>query len=135
MKVMSWKEFECHHLADFDRDRYPKVLKGLVNVIKRIPRKVCYKHGNVLVVATDCYGVSFACRGYKDIILLNLKDLELETQEEIEFTIAHEFAHGYLGHHTRKQDKEYDTDIPWEDRPQEKAANDLAAKWGFYRRP
>lgn len=65
-----------------------------------------------------------------DIILVYLAPtLELCSQRDVTHTVAHEVAHVVLGHYG--VNVKHDADLPYEKQPQEIAANDLAAKWGF----
>jgi Peptidase family M48 len=60
--------------------------------------------------------------------------MELYSQAEIEFTVAHEFAHIALGHlWSRNAQSEMNTfkDATYGDAPSEIAADKLAESWGF----
>ena len=61
-------------------------------------------------------------------------NLEFESHKYVDFVVAHEFAHLVLGHHVRGNEQMAMTAEKYEDRPAEKAADALAASWGF-RRP
>lgn len=60
--------------------------------------------------------------------------LEFNSQRDVDHTVAHELAHVSLGHHQPNNVQMNEHAEKHEDRPAEKAADELAAKWGFPRR-
>jgi hypothetical protein len=58
--------------------------------------------------------------------------LEFDSQRDVDFTVAHEFAHVVLGHYANLGD--VPSELPHEKQPHEIAADALAAKWGFPKR-
>jgi hypothetical protein len=58
-------------------------------------------------------------------------NLEFESQPRVNFVVAHELAHVALGHHHPENEQMKLDAETHEDRPAEKAADELAAQWGF----
>ncbi len=60
--------------------------------------------------------------------------LEFNSQRDVDHTAAHEIAHVSLGHHLLYNTEGKEKAENYEDWPTEKAADELAAKWGFSKR-
>ena len=60
--------------------------------------------------------------------------LEFDSQRDVDHTVAHELAHIFLGHHLLDNAQMKEHAEKHQDRPAEKAADELAATWGFPRR-
>jgi hypothetical protein len=60
--------------------------------------------------------------------------LEFDSQRDVDHVVAHELAHVSLGHHLLDNAQMKEHAEKHEDRPAEKAAEELAAKWGFTKR-
>jgi hypothetical protein len=78
--------------------------------------------GNVRVFAPSqhCYGQVFPA-GFREPMIYLSPVLENQPQAEVDFTVAHEFAHAVLGH----------TDYLKTASTSEDDADALAASWGF----
>jgi hypothetical protein len=68
-----------------------------------------------------CTGVPLA-----DVMVYLSPDLEIESQEQVDFTVAHEFAHVVLKHSPLCWD-------PEQSKKNEQTADGLARAWGFER--
>jgi len=60
--------------------------------------------------------------------------LEFNSQRDVDHTVAHELSHVSLSHHLLDNAQMKEHADMHEDRPAERAADELAAKWGFPRR-
>lgn len=69
----------------------------------------------------------------KGVVVYLAPTLELDSQRVVDYTIAHELAHVFLGHHRLDNTAlQLQLSVPqYEDRPVEIAADALALKWGF----
>jgi hypothetical protein len=68
-----------------------------------------------------CTGVPFA-----EVMVYLSPELEIESQEQVNFTVAHEFAHVVLKHSPLCWN-------PEQGKRNERATDDLAKEWGFER--
>jgi len=111
-------------LADCDRRLRPKTFRALQRNAERIPAGVLTAMPNFTIfvpslnVNSELGLVVTPAEGYRCVYLSPF--LELYPQSEVDFTVAHEFAHISLGHKGRKTNKS-----------QETAADKLAVSWGF----
>jgi hypothetical protein len=126
----------------FDEDR-TKTLHALRQCFDRIPIEAwdempplilfapsSWKFGQVNPLATH----SFPRPTIQAFVYLS-PSLESESQEQLDFTVAHELAHALLGHHRPDNSEATHTlgSIPHEEAPSEIAADKLAESWGFKR--
>ena len=68
------------------------------------------------------------------IVVYLAPTLEFNSQRDVDHTVAHELAHIALGHHLSDNVQMKEQAEKHEERPAEKAADELAATWGFPRR-
>lgn len=70
----------------------------------------------------------------KGIVVYLAPTLEFNSQHNVNHNVAHELAHVSLGHYLLDNMQMKEHAERHEDRPAERAADELAAKWGFPRR-
>jgi IrrE N-terminal-like domain len=121
---MKWAEFKRRYLIGkkgwFAKGR-PKTLRALKKVVAKIPSSAFPQNLVIFAPGSDLYGQTWVSSyPYLRYMYLALR-LEDETPEEVEFTIAHEFAHIYLHHGARATP----------DNQAEFEADNLAEHWGF----
>lgn len=68
------------------------------------------------------------------VVVYLAPSLEFDSQRDVDHTVAHELGHVSLGHHLLDNTQMKEHAEKHEDRPAEKAADEVAAKWGFPRR-
>lgn len=122
---MTWEEFCYQHIETgfFDHDDREKTVLAMRRLVERVPSEVL-ESLDVLFFAPSqhIYGQVFPAGGHIGASLLYLSpDLEGLPQEEVDFTVAHEVAHAFLGH-----------DNYVKNGPEiENQADALAVEWGF----
>jgi hypothetical protein len=107
-------------------DLCPTMCKAL-NGLSKLPR-VFILAPNIITSGQ----VLPSLEGDIEAILYLSPTLEFESQEFINYIVAHEFAHLHLGHYL-KPPEVVTPGVAHEDHSDEKAADELAAKWGFSR--
>jgi hypothetical protein len=120
---MEWDEFDRQFVWRLDTDCRHKTAVALRMFAGKCPDDVLRPLQRVRVMApSGVYGNAFDGMGYIYIYLDPC--LELQPQKNVEFTVAHEFAHVVLNHtdylRTGEKEKEADADA-------------LAKAWGFTR--
>ena len=109
------------HYTCLEKEASP-FLSMIRSVIGRLPVDVQQRiHDQCMILLiSNTYGYSIECT-QKHLILLNINEIEQNSLSlrEQEFVIAHEFSHFILNH---KESTEQE----------EKEANDLVEKWGFF---
>jgi Zn-dependent peptidase ImmA (M78 family) len=122
---MNWQECCYAYLETgwFDHDDRDKTVVAMRHLIERVPYQV-FNDLDVLVFAPSQhkFGQIYPFGGVQAKTLIYLSpDLESQPQEEVDFTIAHEFAHAYLGHEQAARNASTIED----------EADALAVSWGF----
>ncbi|HWR14164.1 MAG TPA: hypothetical protein VN577_05020 [Terriglobales bacterium] len=133
-----WWTFRYEYIETgwFDYDRY-KTIQAMQKLCYRVPDDVLDDLPNLTVFApsTAILGHVMPSGAGNCVFLYLAPSLERKSQAEVDFTVAHEFAHVVLGHY-----KPGATTLPAEcmvsyhgDAPSERAADSLAESWGFPR--
>ena len=125
---MTWEEFSYQFIETgwFDYDDRVKTLAAIRRVCERVPAETL-EDLNVAVFAPSqhIFGQAYPAMGpvmsSKTLIYLS-PDLEKQTQDDADFTVAHEFAHAVLGH---------GADWTKNGPGIEDEADELTVKWGF----
>jgi hypothetical protein len=131
-----WFDFRYQYIETgwFDYDRY-KTIEAMQKLSKRLPDDVRDSLPPLVVFAPSAAKLGEVKPfGLGDRLLLYLSPrLEAKPQSEVDFTVAHEFAHVSLGHH-----RPDGTTVPsdaivhsHEDVPSEQETDRLAESWGF----
>lgn len=131
-----WLEFRYQFIETgwFDYDRH-KTIEAMQQICERVPQEVIDDLPPLTLFAPSAalFGRVFPFGGGNALFVYLAPNLERKSQREVDFTVAHEFAHVVLGHY--KSDA---TIIPADavvrsrgDVPSEKEANRLAESWGF----
>jgi hypothetical protein len=104
----------------FNPEDRPKTLRALRTLCERVPDEVLRDMPpgcNILAPSPWMRGLACVMTGGLIYLAPRLED---ESQEQVDFTVAHEFAHLYLRHH------EQPTNANMEDE-----ANALVKQWGY----
>ena len=117
-------------IPHINREKYPKVYAAVSDVQHRLPEDVFAKldeigvHIHLVEIHLTAYTMAvYPCRAMIQIFSI----VEARERFDIEFTVAHEFAHIFLGHILMVT-----VSSPhWEVQRAEIEANLLAEKWGF----
>lgn len=109
-----------------NKKRRAKVFKALRKVVPKVPDSV-FKLDLVIFAPSGVNGLAFRGRGSTFIYLDPC--LELEPQEEVDFTVAHEFAH--IVRDMGKSAAELENETPEEEELDEAETDKLAESWGF----
>jgi Zn-dependent protease with chaperone function len=132
--------FDCFTDSSyFDRDARPKSVKALLTLCERLPDEIINEWPRIVVFAPDpndrasCVGLMPSEPDSGDTFIYLAPLLEELEQAEVDFTVAHEFAHAALRHHLpenmglsiEEAQKGY---LNWDS---EIAADKLAQGWGF----
>jgi hypothetical protein len=137
-----WEGFLDSYVAPdwFDHDERPKTMTAMREVFEKIPSEVWDEMPNLILVAPapGIRGQVFPelDGGGPPIVFVYLSP-ELENkrvkQADVDFTVAHELAHVYLGHHqinNRDVRAIKTTDTYLNCQPEQKA-DALVKSWGF----
>jgi Zn-dependent peptidase ImmA (M78 family) len=111
---MRWRDLK--KCLESNVKQHPKILKALKKVAPHVPEKLG-RRVFIFTPETNTLGSVFK---HDDYVLYLRPTLFRSSQREIDFTVAHEFAHLVLGHLRRLPGRQV-----------EKEANALARKWGF----
>ena len=131
-----WLDFRYQYVETgwFDYDRH-KTIEAMRKLSERIPDDVLDNLPSLIVFAPSAAKLGeMKPFGLGDRLFVYLAPrLEKKSQREVDFTVAHEFAHIALGHY-----KPGATSHPHgaivqnhEDAPSEHDADELAQSWGF----
>jgi hypothetical protein len=131
-----WESFRYNYIETgwFDYDRY-KTIAAMRKLSERIPEDVLDNLPPLTVFAPSAVLLGHVLpHGTGDSLFVYLSPrLESKSQTEVDFTVAHEFAHVVLGHYMPGA-----TNHPpgvvvqgHGDVPSEKDADRLAESWGF----
>ncbi len=113
----------------FDRHARPKTVQALVTLCDRVPEEVFVSMPTFSILAPDAKVDGAVYRPVPEIVIYFSPSLEDESQEKVDFTVAHEFAHIYLRHH--EEDESMITWIPYLEQPTEVEADELVRQWGY----
>lgn len=122
MTAMAWDEF-CYDFMDeiFFDDAREKTALAMRHLFERVPSDVLNDLDvRVFAPSQHIYGQVYPAAFNKPMIYLS-PVLENQPQDEVDFTVAHEFAHAVLGHSDYLK-----TSFASEDE-----ADFLAVSWGF----
>jgi len=117
----------------------PKTTKALMTLCQRVPDETINEWPRIVVFAPDpslygsCVGLKPSDLESDDAFIYLSPSLERHSQAEVDFSVAHEFAHAALRHHlaenmtlsTEEVKKGY---LGWNS---EVAADKLVEDWGF----
>jgi hypothetical protein len=127
-------QFVLHPWADLeDRSKLANAIKLLC---QRMPEDVFDDLPGIVVFAPAPwkYGqVTPPPSGTTDTMVYFAPGLEDEPQEQSDFTVAHEFAHAFLRHHSYESMTSPEETAPSEylEVPSEVAADRLCQQWGY----
>jgi len=123
-----------------DLDARPKTAKALSRLAERIPDDVVNNLPRIVVFAPNphdyglCIPLMACAPNDTDAFIYLAPSLERQSQDDVDFTVAHEFAHAALRHHEPKNlmtlsieeaKKGY---LNWDT---EVAADQLVAEWEY----
>jgi len=118
----------------------PKVAKALIKLSERIPDDVVNRLPRIVVFAPNpkdyglCIPLISGDQNGCDAFIYLAPSLEHQSQTEVDFTVAHEFAHASLGHHEPENLMTFSIDeakkgyLNWNS---EVAADQLVTEWGY----
>ncbi len=135
-----WFNFHCQYIETgwFDYDRH-KTIEAMRKLSERIPEEVLDNLPPLVVFAPSKAKLGeMKPYGLGDRLLLYLApQLESKPQKEVDFTVAHEFAHVVLGHYKLGATAHPSgvTVRRHGDAPSEQEADKLAESWGFKQGP
>lgn len=118
----------------FPTEQRPKTTKAFLTLARRLPKQV--ELPNIVILAPDPghYGVALRHLGEGPDCLIYLSpELEKLSQSEVDFTVAHEIVHAYLGHYTHEESiitEEY-SERTYLEQKNEVAADELVVAWGY----
>ena len=139
----TWEEFVYEYIDTgwfYSEDR-PKTTEAMKHLFERVPPSVWAETPLLSVFAPSPHkrGQLFPFKvspAFGALIYL-APSLEYESQDQVDFTVAHEFAHALLGHHLPGNN---DTSLSLEEglkisaheeAPSEVKADSVAKSWGF----
>ncbi len=135
-KDEKWFNFRYQHIETgwFDYDRH-KTIEGMRNLSERVPDVVQDNLPARIVFAPSAarLGHVLPCGTGDSIFVYLSPHLESKSQAEVDFTVAHEFAHVVLGHY-KPGATTYPSSLTFEkheDALSEQDADKLAESWGF----
>jgi hypothetical protein len=123
-----------------DLDARPKTAKALIKLAERIPDDIVNDLPRIVVFAPnpDDYGLCIPLMaGHPngaDAFVYLAPSLERQSQSDVDFTVAHEFAHAALRHHKPENLMTLSMDEAkkgYLNRNLEVAADELVAAWGY----
>jgi hypothetical protein len=126
---MDWDEFWYAFINEMMiDDSRRKTIKGLRHFCKRVPQMYLVEL-NVTVFAPGAWQHGLVTT-MPPVVIYLAPALEKESQAEVDFTVAHEFAHAVLGHSNMELPPE-GVGKKYLDLSPEIAADKLVADWGF----
>jgi IrrE N-terminal-like domain len=123
-----------------DLQARPKTAKALIKLSDRIPESVENDLPRIVVFAPNprdyglCIPLMAGDPDGADAFIYLAPSLERHSQTEVDFTVAHEFAHALLRHHEPENLMTFSMDeatkgyLNWNS---ELAADELVAEWGY----
>jgi hypothetical protein len=123
-----------------DLDARPKTAKALIRLSQRIPDKVFNDLPRIVVFAPNpgdyglCIPLMTGDPDDADAFIYLAPSLERQSQNDVDFTVAHEFAHAALRHHELENLMTFSMDeakkgyLEWNS---EVAADQLVTEWGY----
>ena len=123
-----------------DLQARPKTAKALIRLSERLLDEVVYSLPRIVVFAPNphdyglCIPLMAGVPNDADAFIYFAPSLERQSQTEVDFTVAHEFAHASLRHHEPKNLMTFSIDeakkdyLNWNS---EVAADQLVAEWGY----
>ena len=123
-----------------DLDVRPKTAGALIKLAERIPDNIVTDLPRIVVFAPNphdygsCIPLMPSNSSGEDAFIYLAPSLERQSQTEVDFTVAHEFAHAALRHHEPKNLMTFSIDeakkgyLEWNS---EIAADQLVAEWGY----
>lgn len=123
-----------------DLDVRPKTAKALIKLSERIPGNIVTDLPRIVVFAPNpddygsCIPLMPSDSTSDDAFIYLAPSLEGQSQSEVDFTVAHEFAHAALRHHEPENLMSFSIDeakkgyLNWDS---EVAADQLVAEWGY----
>jgi hypothetical protein len=123
-----------------DLQARPKTAKALIRLAKRIPDSVVNDLPRIVVFAPnpDDYGLCIPLMAGgpngADAFIYLAPSLERQSQSDVDFTVAHEFAHAALRHHEPESLMTFSIDEAkkgYLNLNSEVAADELVAAWGY----
>lgn len=123
-----------------DLDVRPKTAKALIKLAERIPDNIVTDLPRIAVFAPNpddygsCIPLMPSNSSGEDAFIYLAPSLERQSQTEVDFTLAHEFAHAALRHHEPENLMTFSIDdakkgyLEWN---AEVAADQLVAEWGY----
>ena len=123
---------------DFKGDR-PKLVRACVTLCERVPDDVWDEMPHVLIFAPsprELGSCTYIPRNPRlmresDAFLYFAPKLERSKQAEVDFTVAHEFAHALCQHHRNLSLTEKEVEEGYLKFNAEQEADKLAVKWGY----
>jgi len=118
----------------------PKTAKALIKLSERIPDDVLNGLPRIVVFAPNphdyglCIPLMAGDQNGADAFIYLAPSLERQSQSDVDFTVAHEFAHAALRHHEPDNLMTFSIDeakkgyLNWDS---EVAADQLVAEWGY----
>ena len=123
-----------------DLQTRPKIAKALIRLSERIPDDVVNGWPRIVVFAPNpqdyglCIPLMAGAPDGADAFIYFAPSLERQSQSDVDFTVAHEFAHASLRHHEPESLMTFSMDearkgyLNWDS---EVAADQLVAEWGY----
>jgi predicted metal-dependent peptidase len=123
-----------------DLQARPKIAKALIRLSQRIPEDVFNGLSRIVVFAPNphdyglCIPLMQSNSSGDDAFIYFAPSLERHSQDDVDFTVAHEFAHAALQHHKPENLMTFSMDeakkgyLDWNS---EVAADQLVADWGY----
>ena len=116
----------------------PKVAKAFQSLCERLPDRIFDRCPRIcfFIPAPGLFGSTVLMPSgpnAEDALIYLAPSLERQSQTQVDFTVAHEFAHALLRHHLPANDRLSKKELRgsylnWKS---EAAADKLALKWGF----
>jgi hypothetical protein len=123
-----------------DLDTRPRTAKALIKLAERIPDDIANDLPRIVVFAPNpddygsCIPLMPSNSSGEDAFIYLAPSLERQSQSDVDFTVAHEFAHAALRHHEPENLMTFSIDeakkgyLEWNS---EVAADQLVAEWGY----